>query len=55
MTAFHYIEFSGIYPMVRGYQRRIVQTIVTDITCVPLAQGADFARLGGYPFVPMAE
>lgn len=55
MTALRYTEFSGIHPMVREYQRRIVQTIVTDITRVPLAQGADSARLGGYPFVPVAE
>jgi hypothetical protein len=41
--------------MVRKYQGWIVRMVVTDITVVPLAQKAEFAKLGGYPFVPMVE
>jgi hypothetical protein len=29
--------------------------VMTEIALVPLAQKAESARLGGYPFVPKAE
>jgi hypothetical protein len=55
MTAWRTCNFAVICDAVRKYQRRIVLSVGSASTPVPLAKMDEFSRLGVRPFLPVAR